>query len=61
MSPARGVMGACLMSPAEAAESLDEPNWAELWSRLQAADDGFETLLRQWREWHFTPIEINGV
>jgi hypothetical protein len=49
------------MSPAEAAESLDEPNWPELWSHLQAADDGFETLLRRWREHHFTPIEINGV
>ena len=47
--------------PLEAAESLEEPNWAELWKRLQAADDGFETLLRRWREWNFTPIEINGV
>jgi hypothetical protein len=49
------------MSPAEAAESLEEPDWAELWSRLQAADDGFEILLRKWREHHFTPVEIDGV
>ena len=49
------------MSPAEAAESLDEPNWSELWATLKVADDGFEVLLRKWREWHFTPIEIDGV
>jgi hypothetical protein len=48
------------MSPAAAAESLDEPGWAELWSRLKAANDGFETILRKWREWHWTPIEIDG-
>ena len=49
------------MSPAEVAESLDEPNWSELWAALKVADDGFETLLRKWREWHFTPTEIDGV
>ena len=49
------------MSPAETAESLDEPNWAKLWGALKAADDGFEVLLIRWREWHFTPIEIDGV
>ena len=48
------------MSPAAAAESLDEPDWPKLWDALEAADDGFETILRKWREWHFTPVEING-
>ena len=49
------------MSPKEAGELLDEPDWAELWKVLQVADDGFETLLRRWREWNFTPIWIDGV
>jgi hypothetical protein len=49
------------MSPAQAAEYLVEPDWAELWGRLKAADDGFETLLRKWREWHFTWVTIDGV
>jgi hypothetical protein len=47
--------------PAEVAASLDEPDWLAQWKILQVADDGFEALLRQWRRWHWTPTERDGV
>ena len=48
------------MSPADIAASLDEPNWIEQWNVLKAADDGFDALLRQWRRWHWSPVEVDG-
>ena len=45
------------MSPADAAALTDEPDWIELWDALKPADDGFETILRRWREWHWTPTD----
>jgi hypothetical protein len=48
------------VSPAAAAESLDEPDWVEQWRILRVADDGFDTLLGQWRRWHWTPVEVDG-
>lgn len=48
------------MTPAEVAASLDEPDWLAQWQLLKCADDGFDAILRQWRRWHWTPIEVNG-
>ena len=45
------------MSPADAAALLNEPDWVELWDALKPADDGFEVILRRWREWHWTPTD----
>lgn len=43
------------MTPADAGKILAEPDWLDLWDRLKVADDGFEAILRKWREWHFSP------
>jgi hypothetical protein len=47
------------VSPAEAAASLEEPDWVAQWEILREADDGFEALLRQWRRWHWSPVETD--
>ena len=49
------------MSPAEAAASLDEPDWAAMFLDLGGEDSAFDAVLSQWRRWHWTPIEIDGV
>ena len=41
-------------------KSIAEPDWLAQWQILKVADDGFDAILRQWRRWHWTPIEING-
>ena len=43
------------MSPKEAAEITEEPDWLALWDALKVADDGYEVLLLKWRRWHWTP------
>jgi hypothetical protein len=48
------------MTPAEIDASVEEPNWIAQWAILQCADDGFDAILRQWRRWHWTPIEVDG-
>ena len=48
------------MTPAEIDASPTEPDWPAQWAILQCADDGFTAILRQWRRWHWTPIEVDG-
>ena len=46
------------MTPAEIDLSPTEPDWLAQWRILRVADDGFPAILRQWRRWHWTPIEV---
>ena len=59
------------MSPAEAAAiQIEEPDWRALfeeqcarWPKLPrylAEDSAFPEVMRQWRKFHWTPVEING-
>lgn len=59
------------MNAAEAgAVELEEPCWSEVfeqqcarWPRLPRylqEDAAYEETLRQWRRWHWTPVEIDG-
>ena len=48
------------MSPKEASEILDEPNWNEEFKKRGSDDYAFESVLTSYRRWHWTPIEING-
>jgi hypothetical protein len=59
------------MSPAEAgAVEFEEPDWRERfedycarWPRLeryQQEDEAFEATLKDWRRFHWTPVEVNG-
>ena len=48
------------MTPAQIDASPTEPDWLAQWALLQCADDGFAAILRQWRRWHWTPIEVDG-
>jgi hypothetical protein len=48
------------MTPAEAAASLDEPDWVAWFKDLGGEFSAYEAVLFQWRRWHWTPVEING-
>jgi hypothetical protein len=59
------------MTPREAAAvEYQEPDWRELfetecarhpqWSRYLQQIDAFEEVMRRWRRFHWTPIEIKG-
>ncbi len=59
------------MSPAEAgAIQIEEPDWRAVfeeqcarWPKLPRylqEDSAFTEVLRQWRRFHWTPIEVNG-
>ena len=59
------------MTPAEAGRvEIEEPDWRQTfeercsrWPKLPRylqEDSAFEEVLREWRRWHWTPIEING-
>ena len=45
------------MSPKEAVEIIEEPNWRDLWSALQHSDDGYEVLLTKWRKWNYVVVD----
>lgn len=59
------------MSPFEAGQvELEEPNWREVfeeeclrWPRLPRylqEDSAFESVLKRWRRFHFTEVEVDG-
>ena len=44
------------MTPQEALEILDEPDWVAEFALTSRDDVAFETLLTRWRRWHWTPV-----
>ena len=45
------------MSPKEASEILNEPNWSEEFKNRGSNDYAFESVLTSYRKWHFTPLD----
>ncbi len=44
------------MSPAEASALLEEPDWAIMFADRGGTELAFETVLRDWRAFHWTPV-----
>ena len=49
------------MSPKEASEILNEPNWAAQFADSGGSEIAFENILTAWRKWHWTPVVVDGV
>ena len=45
------------MSPKEASEILDEPDWAAQFADSGGSEIAFENILTAWRKWHFAPLD----
>jgi len=46
------------MSPKEASEILDEPDWAAQFANSGGSEIAFENILTAWRKWHWTPVVV---